>query len=402
MLSSIKQRAKGIKLRFPLYLIRTFEKFLLDACSYQAATLTFYTLFALVPFLGLMFGLAQSFGFESTLNAVMKELLVGQEQVYENLLVFTQNLLAQTKEAIIAGVGFIVLMWSVFKVIRVLDHIFNKIWAVQFQKNPLFRVHQFAALMLLLPLLLIILSGAMIYSLDLVSSVLPNQLNLGSIDALPSQTKLISIFLFTLLMGFSYWGIPVVQVPLVSALTAGFFASLLFHLLQYGYISFQQEINEFGVVYGSFASVPLFMLWIYMSWTIYLLGAQLTYVIESRITRSWEFKIEKMPHHLQQALLLEIMHVVIDKFSKGEPALSAKDISEHLSVSLAVIRYMVDKLLLTKLLIQAQSSSSARLTSYIPSKSVVLLTDTYIIYELNHSPSQTYGAAIERLAKKQK
>lgn len=398
MLGKLK---RDIKIRFPLYLYRAFEKFYLDTCSFHAATLTFYTLFALVPFLGLMFGLAQSFGFESTLDAIFKELLEGQEQVYANLHQFSTNLLAKTREEVIAGVGLVVLLWSVFKVFRVLDFVFNKIWAVRFQKNPFFRVHQFAAIMLLLPIGLVILGGVIIASMNSIISILPDISSHEFTHFLPSQTKLISFVLFTLLMGLSYWGLPVVQVPMLPALISGMAASFLFHLLQFVYVAFQSEINDFGLVYGSFASVPLFMFWVYTSWVIYLMGAELTYILESRITRDWELKLKELPLHVQRVLILEVMNTIKDQFTKGQQPLNAHEISEKLSVPLAVTRYMLDRLIVAELITQAHGPKS-RLTQYVPSKPVGLLTDSYIIHEIEHRSfeglnEKKFGSTIEKL-----
>lgn len=399
-----KRLFKKAQLRFPIYVLRTLEKFYLDACSFHAATLTFYTLFALVPFLGLMFGVAQSFGFEESLQTAFASLLEGQEEIYQNLLVFSDNLLSQTKEAIIAGVGLVILLWSVFKVIRVLDYVFNKIWGVQVQQSTLYRVHQFAAILILLPILLVVVGGALLSSFQAMSSLLPSALQISWLTEAQGQTKLISIILFTFLMGFSYWGIPSVKIPVSSALLAGFIASLMFHIMQYFYVAFQKEINEFGVVYGSFASVPLFMLWIYVSWFIYLVGAELTYILESRITRSWELKVNEMPHHLQQALLLEVMHVIIARFEKGENPHGATEIADELSLPLSLTRYLIDRLINAELVSLANASIN-RSTGYVPAKSVSLLSDSYMLHEINHHPisgkrPSQYGAVIEEMMNK--
>lgn len=399
----IKRIIKKINLRFPIYVVRTLEKFYLDACSYHAATLTFYTLFALVPFLGLMFGVAQSFGFEDSLKTAFASILEGQDQIYTNLLVFSENLLSQTKEAIIAGVGLAILLWSVFKVIRVLDYVFNKVWGVEFQQSTFYRLHQFAALLILLPILLVIVGGALLSSFQAMSSILPQTLQLSWLTQTPSQTKIISILLFTCLMGFSYWGIPSVKIPLRSALLSGLIASLLFHLMQYGYLTFQKEINEFGIVYGSFASVPLFMMWIYLSWFIYLVGAELTYILESRITRSWELKVEEMPHHIKQALSLEVMHLIMVRFEKGEKPIGSIEIANQLSIPLTLSRFLLDRLISAEL-VNIAGTTIKRQTGYVPAKSVSIMSDAYILHELNNRSSSgkvhRYGSIIEELMQK--
>ncbi|HET9843817.1 MAG TPA: YihY/virulence factor BrkB family protein [Gammaproteobacteria bacterium] len=389
-------------LKIFIYLYRSYEKFTYDNCSFHAATLTFYTLFALVPFLGLMFGLAQSFGFESVLKTILKELLAAHPQVYENLLVFTNNLLLQTKEQIIAGVGLLILIWSVYKVIWLIDHIFNDIWAIRFQKSPLYRVHQFAALLLLMPIILVILGGFLLQILERITYYLPlidSDISLSFPEFF--RTKLVSVVLFTLLFGLSYWGLPAISVPIFPALISGFVGSLLFHASQLLYIHFQGWITEYGVVYGSFASVPLFMLWVYLSWMIYLFGAEMTHILESKITRSWEIKLNALPIRIQRVLALQIFEVIRERFSKGEPPLDAKMLAHTLKIPRAVTRRILDLLIAAEVLTTTQRFNQAE-PRYMPQKSIDLLDRDTIIKNLESSslygkPPETFGQNIEQL-----
>lgn len=382
--------------RFPIYLLRSFEKFYRDLGSFHAATLTFYTLFALVPFLGLMFGVAQSFGLEQRLKDLLKELLIGQDEVYHHLLVFTENILGQTREEWIAGIGLVFLIWSVYKVLRVLDHIFAQIWSIRFQKNSLRRAQQMISLMLLAPIALIILGSVIVEGLNTLQIYLPTEVFPILPSLLITQADFVIVVLFTLLFGLSYWAIPSVPVPLIPALSAGLFASLLFHALQVIYVVFQSSITQYGVVYGSFASVPLFMLWIYFSWVIYLLGAELTYILESRITHRWELQLDALPVRLQRALAVEMMDVIKKRFEEDEPALSTVELAQHLSISIALTRKIVDLLIVADLITMTHSKQHGS-NCYLPKRGVKWLNKDYVINALEGAAWVGTGANSKRV-----
>lgn len=253
-------------------------EFFKDQCMLRASALTFYTLMSIVPFLAVLFGIAQGFGLEKLLERELLARMAGQEQALERILLFARNLLENTRGGIMAGVGVAVMLWSVIKVLGQIESALNGIWDVRKPRRWVRKLTDYLAMMLIAPILLVTAGSAPIFirtqidaaagRFDLVDTVAPLMdlaLELGPLALVWA--------LFTLV----YLLMPNTRVPWRAALAGGLFAGTLFHLLQSFYIAFQVGVSSRNVIYGSFAALPLFLGWVQISWTILLFGAEFGY-----------------------------------------------------------------------------------------------------------------------------
>ncbi len=355
-------------------LVSALRKFHMEQGSQSAATLTFFTLFSLVPLLALMFGLARSFGFDGYLENALTELFQGHETIYENLRSFTETTLSQTKEGLIAGIGLMVVLWSVLKVLRVLDSMFNRFWDLKYVHGSILRINQFIAFIFLAPVAIVsissIIQGGVIYLGELFGY---------DFSGYQRQSfQLATLVLFSLIFALCYLGLPKSRVNIKSAFISGVTTAFLFVIAQYAYMLFQGHLNEYGVIYGSFSVVPLFMLWIYFSWMIFIFGACLCYVIDSNITQVWQLSLEEIPIANQREACLRILETLVNEQEKTDSPLDIQKIATLTSLNKALVRRSIALLINANLVIRAKIGHQKR-TSYLPSAKMNSLTDKQII-----------------------
>ncbi len=102
-----------------------------DKCPLRASALTFYSLISIVPVAAMVFGIAKGFGFERMLEDQLRTKLAGHEEVLASVIKFSHSLLENTRGGLIAGVGLIVLIWAVVKILGQIEYSFNDIWKVK-------------------------------------------------------------------------------------------------------------------------------------------------------------------------------------------------------------------------------------------------------------------------------
>lgn len=242
----------------------TVEGFFTDKCFDKAATLTFYSLLSIIPLLAIGFGIAQSFGGDEMFAEQIQTQLKSQPAIADKILEFANATLKQTRGGLIAGVGFVFLLWTVLRMIGNVEAYFNEIWKVKVSRSLWSQVKCYLPLIFLFPLFLVTANATVIF--------------ISTASLLSSQLLFLLPYLLTwFLLAFVYKYLPNAPVSTRAALFAGLITALIFHVWQSLYVIFQTHATSYGVIYGSFAAIPLFLLWLNYSWLIVFFGAELTY-----------------------------------------------------------------------------------------------------------------------------
>jgi len=137
---------------------------------------------------------------------------------------------------------------------------------------------------------------------------------------------------------------PNTKVRFRSALVAGVVAGTLLQLLQWLYIDVQFGITRLNSIYGSFAAIPLFIIWLQMSWIVVLLGAELSFANQNISRYEYESEALNISYYHKKALALMIMSMVLKNFMNGEPPASAEQISSHLKIPVRLVRDIIQDL----------------------------------------------------------
>ncbi|MEN6446709.1 MAG: YihY/virulence factor BrkB family protein [Syntrophaceae bacterium] len=316
----------------------TIRKFMADQCSLRSSALTFYTLMSIVPVAAVAFAIAKGFGFQKLLEQRLMENFAGHEDVVAQIIEFSRRLLENTQGGLLAGVGIIVLLWSAIKVLDNIELSFNHIWAVEQSRSFGRKFSDYLSIMLIAPILLITSSSATVMVVTQISHI-TGLLGLGLLNPLIALLmRLIPYCLIWFLFAFVYVFIPNTKVTLASGLIAGFTAGSIFEVVQGIYIHFQVGVAQYNAIYGSFAALPLFLVWLQLSWLIVLFGAELSYAHQNAKSGDSQIDPCRISPSRGKMLSLLITRIIVVNFVKGEPALSAVRVSDALELPLALVK----------------------------------------------------------------
>ena len=240
----------------------------------QASALTYSTLLAIVPILAVVFAIARGFGYNKYIEMWFREVLASQPQVADVIVSFVNSYLIHTRSGVFLGVGLIFMLYTVLMLVNNVEETFNQIWQVN-NSRPIIRSFvNYLAMFFLLPIIIVISTGFSIF-METVADKMDDFVILE-----PIVHKLFSFFpymLMSLIFIVIYVYLPNTKVRFSCAIVPGILAGIAMHLLQIAYINSQVWVTGYNAIYGSFAALPLFMLWVQISWAICLFGAQLTY-----------------------------------------------------------------------------------------------------------------------------
>jgi len=223
------------------FLIKQLQIFLLairgfneDKVQMQASALTFYSLLSLVPVVAMGFGISKGFGMESYLERQLMELFAGREEVMNWILNFSKSMLETSRGGIIAGIGLVILIFTVMSIFSSIEASFNDIWQVD-QGRPLSRkLVDYFAMMLIAPLFFIFSSAFTVFLTTQIPQISAEIKLLGWISPLIMfLVKLIPYLLIWMLFTLLYMVMPNTKVKFTSALVAGIIAGTLFQLAQW-------------------------------------------------------------------------------------------------------------------------------------------------------------------------
>lgn len=297
--------------QFILFVIRRFEA---DRCREQAGSLTYTTLFAVVPMLTVFLVIISSI---KALEPARQQL---QQLIYSNFLpkttiAFDKVFNAFTeKSSNLTIIGVLFLFVTTVMMLTSIETVFNRIWRVQETRNGIIGFMRYWTIISLGPILL---GSAFVISSTLASmSVLSNNFAGYQVDG----TFLFWTISFALtVLGFFilYWTIPNRSVPLKAAAIAGLFSAIVFELLKnlFGFV--MTNFTSYTIVYGAFAAIPIFLLWIFLSWNVVLLGVEISYAITA-------FHTGKTQARHPVLMLLDLLELFYRKQKTGKTVTDAE------------------------------------------------------------------------------
>ena len=244
----------------------------------QASALTYSTLLAIVPILAVVFAIARGFGYNKYIEIWFRESLHTQPQVADVIVGFVNSYLVHTQSGIFLGVGLIFMLYTVLMLVNNIEETFNQIWQVSNSRPIIRSITNYLAMFFLFPIIIVVSTGLSIF-METVANKMNDFVLLGpAVHWLLNQSPFLLMALLFIIL---YVYMPNTMVRLSSAIVPGILAGIAMQLLQLTYIHSQIWVTGYNAIYGSFAALPLFMLWVQISWTICLFGAQLTYTNEN-------------------------------------------------------------------------------------------------------------------------
>jgi membrane protein len=291
---------------------------------------------------------------------------------------FARKLLETTRGGLIAGVGVFLLFWTVTRVLGNIENSFNYIWGIKKQRSWTRKISDYLSAIIICPVLWIVSSTATVMIRTQVTFVVEKGQLVESIGpAIFFTLSLLPYCVIWILFVFIYVFMPNTRVNLKSAIFAGIIAGTFYQLFQRVYLWSQIGVAKYNAIYGSFAALPLFLVWLQLSWMIVLLGAELSFAHQNEKSYEFEPDCSRVSVAFKRLLTLQVMHLLVKEFAKGSSALSAEQISTRLQIPIILVRKMVDELMASGLV--SELCVTARETRYQPSKDIDLLTIKYVI-----------------------
>lgn len=378
------------QLRIVLLAVQGFDE---DKCLLRASALTFYALLSLVPLAALAFAVAKNFGLEKVLERQLLERFAGQEAVFERVFAFARALLENTRSGLVAGIGVVILLWSVLQLLSHLEYAFNEIWERKRARRWWRKFSDYFAVTVLSPLLLLFAGSVTVFIRTQLAGEAANPALVGLVSPLLWLVLKLAPFLVIWgLFTFVYIVMPNTRVNFASGLLAGVVAGTCYQVFQWAYISFQVVIARHNVVYGSFAALPLFLVWLQLSWLILLIGAEIAFAHQSVDTYEFEPDRRNASTAFTRRLALLIARQVVRNFADGGPPLTASAISHTLETPIRLVRQLLFALTAAAILVEVDSAQDKE-AAYQPARDIHTLSVHAVLEALDHSGSDAIHVA---------
>jgi len=378
-----RNKSIGIRyLRAVLLAIRGFKE---DNCFLRASALTFFTLLSIVPLFAMAFGIAKGFGFEKMLEEKVMTNLQGQEEAMTRILDFSKTLLENTSGGIVAGIGVAFLFWTVIKMLGNIEHSFNDIWGIKTPRTLARKFSDYLSFMLICPLLFILSSSITVFVTSQIEMITQKVSLLGFFSpVIFTSLKLFPYCVLWVLFTFIYVFMPNTKVNIKSGLIAAIIAGSIYQAVQFGYIHFQIGVGQYGAIYGSFAALPLFLIWLQLSWVIVLLGCEIAFAVQNEETYEFESDCLKVSLSYKKLISLWIVHACVKRFSEEKKPLTATELSHALELPIRLIRQVVFDLTQAGMLSETKTEDS-KVGAYQPGCPVEMLTVRKVLDALDDS-----------------
>lgn len=374
-----------------------------DKLIVRASALTYSILFATVPILALMIGVARGFGFENIIQEALNDSFVGQANMVDNVMEFVQRYLETATGGVFIGVGIIALMWAILSFFMDLELAFNDIWQVKNTRSYVRQFTTYLSILLLMPVLIITSTGLRIYfgNSDAGSIIM------RGISPLIQFFIVLTPYMISWVMFFVlYTALPNTKVKFVNASIGALFSSVFFNLFQQVYIWGQVYLSRYNVVYGSFAAIPLLLLFIQISCIIMLLGAEIVYASQNVANFDYETDTDNISPYYKNFLTLYIVRLIVCRFAEGETPLNAERIALDNHLPIRLTKRILQDMVNAKVLIEVFADPTTG-KSYQPAVDIGRLHVSDVVNMASHygtedfitSPNEEMTRLAKRLSK---
>ncbi|MBQ2321340.1 MAG: YihY/virulence factor BrkB family protein [Bacteroidales bacterium] len=352
--------------------VMTAREFLEQKAMVQASALTYYTLLSLIPVLALAFAIAKGFGLDSILQSYITENIASAESA-TYILDFVSNTLDNAKGGLIAGIGVVMLLYSVFKLLDKIESTFNYMWCVRTPRSMLRKLTDYVCIIIFAPILLITVLGA---NIALRSTIIIN-------DTFQDVVLTISPFLLIwVVFTLTYLIMPNAKVKFVPAIISGIVTGTAFQIAQWVYITFQVGVNSAGLIYGSFAFLPLLLAWLQLSWTIVLAGCKIAFSIQNVSQYSLNRGVHIISANLRRTYSLLIMYKSV-KYFENQKRVTGIQLANEIEIPQILFFSLVEKLKEAHLLEELKSTNEKEERIFIPALASSIITPRLICQRLD-------------------
>ena len=362
---------------------RNFEK---NNNSLKASALTFLSALSFVPVIGVLFGISHGFGLD--IKGQILGFLEGQEMIMEKAFEYAENLLGRTRSDLITGIGILVLFYTVMRLLHNIENIFNSIWNTKNHRSLQRKFSDYTAIVLTSPLLIFFSSSLTVFIATEVIALSHHFHFLGIFSFLAHfLLKLLPYALIWMLFTLFYVIMPNTRVNIRSAAVAGVLSGTAFQVLQWAYIHFQVGVSQYNAVYGSLAALPLFLVWMHISWMIILFGAEFSFSHQYLLRHAYAPTVSSLSFQEKKIVSLWVLSHMVRAFKEGKKPLSLGVLARAVHVSAGAMEPLMEELRTMGLVVEVALPDPYSEKVYQPGMDVQNITPRLLFSKLEETNS---------------
>ena len=366
-------------LRMLKRLVITWECITKNNIMNYASALTYSSMLAAVPVLAIIFAIARGFGFDSIIAIKLKSSLEGNPDIADTILYFVESYLQHTRGGVFIGIGLIFLLYTLLSLTSNIEQAFNTIWFVKRSRSIYRQIIDYIGIFLLLPFVVVITSGMGIF-LQTFRALLPDtQLFSKTMSFFLHVSPFIVVvvafvLLFTLM--------PNTRVKWRHTIGPSILTGIVFMVVEWLYVHYQIKLSAYNAIYGSFAAIPLFMLWMQISWCICLFGAQLCYANQSLHTYAFERISDELSRRYRDTLILLLMSRICKHFASGMKPFTAHRLAVDTNLPESLVGILLGELTRVQLLVEVRNEPGDE-PHYLPAIDIHRITSGMVIHRID-------------------
>ncbi|MDX9748755.1 MAG: YihY/virulence factor BrkB family protein [Paludibacter sp.] len=312
-----------------------------DNLFINASALTYSVMFALVPLIALFIAIGKGFGIEDSIKVWIAELMAAQKELIPFIMSFVDRYLESAQGGVFIGVGVVILLVSVMNLLNSVERTFNNIWQVNKSRSLLRQFTSYFSSLFIIPIIIAVTGGINIYFSNLLdqlqlTQVLSPLLTFG----MKTTPYVVSWIVFTVI----YLSVPNTRVKFQNGMIAGIVAGTAFQFFQMIYIEGQSYLSRYDLVYGSFAAIPLLLLWLQISFTILLLGAEISYASQNLQNYDYEGDTKNISIRYKRFISLFLTFVIVRRFENQEQPVKDEEFSTMYKLPIRLVNQVLSEL----------------------------------------------------------
>jgi membrane protein len=337
-----------------------------ERLNQQAAALTYVSFLSIIPLIAVALSLGKAFGFEKTVVPLVRKIMSTIDVEIQDQII---NVVDETNLAALGAVGGLVLLWTILKTLLNLESSFNQIWSVN-NNRPLWRASAYYLSVVIIVPLLVGASTTLMAYLNTEGEKNWFESLPGMVTLLNSLERIVPFVITWLAFSLLFAFMVNTRVHPFAAVSSAFVATLLWSLLQWAYITTQVMVSK-QLVYGAFAFLPIFMVYLYLCWLITLFGSRIGFALQNENSFRRDRIARSAGMRYRAAAGLIVLNSVADAFAKGKRIDRVATIAEKHDLPLPLVQELL------KLLVQAgilhdvsQGDEEGGIESIVPTRSL--------------------------------
>lgn len=325
--------------------------FVRDKCHLRATALAYATILAIAPLMAVALSISKALGLHDSafMRAALLRITAGREELARSILTFVETSSVGT----LGYLGTLALVLMAVAMVVTVESAFNAIWGVPKGRSLWRKFTDFFSVLVLSPMLVFL---AVSFTVSLQSEALVQRmLEFTAINYLHLLALKVAPYVFVwLAFLFLYAFMPHTRVRLSSAAVGAIIAGTLWQLAQWVYIRHQVTVTDYGAIYGSFAQFPLFLVWMYISWVIVLLGGEISYAAQHLRTFEGELRAGRATFRDRLEAAWLMLTCLAGCFEAGRGGLSGDALAERLGLPAKLVCDLCDSLAVNGLLLHGE------------------------------------------------